>query len=473
MRSFTLAAVLVLAGCTDSAAPGGASGVTSRVSNPATQFDGAEKNIYEPTAVFAGSASTIVAFVTDLSIVNTLPDTCCADRLFRSTDGGRSWRDHGILPAPGPLGSVRGADPVITRDGRGVLHFVELVRPPEEFRYIYDYRSYDNGATWAAPVMAVAPERSDDGLHCSSYDKEWIAPGHGVDELLLVYTKTSFRCALGEEPTGLGVLASVEDIGIYLKRSYDGGTSWAPEQKVWDGYALGAVPKAAPDGTIHIALWALVDSTDQPCPPVYLGNVLEPANGQYFPAIVLASSTDDGANWSFHQRSQCAYGDAETSGVVGKPGDFGGGNQFPVLAIDDSSGAVHVVYPDLDLAANLFSLKLISSADRGQTWSEPAIVPTGEDDARIPALVADGPRLHLAYLTSAEDSGDTWLQSSNDGGTSWGPPRKLSRESAVYSGAVQVRDYLGMDLQDGTVTVLWTQAMGDAPTVIESWTGRP
>ncbi len=471
----------MLGGC-NSSGPGttaiGLPGVNGDVpvSNAATLFPGPEQNLYEPTlGIDPTDPDTIVAFVTDLSITNASAGvTCCADRLYRSTDGGRSWVDGGYLDHPVEPDYILGADPTMTFDAQGIAYFADMFRPANEFRYIYVYRSEDGGARWSAPSIAFAPERSADGLHCTSIDKEWLTPGLQAGELMLVYTQTNFRCALGEEPTGLGVLLAVEDIGIYMKRSYDGGRSWTQGQKIWDGYALGAIAKAAPDGTLYTAFWGIVTTPDPLCPQLILGDVFEPQQGQFFSAILLGRSLDDGQSWSYQQFSQCSYADATLPGFLAKPGDFGGGNSLPSVAVDEATGAVHVAFPNLSLPENRFSITLTSTLDRGASWSEPVAVTSGPDDARQPSILADAGHLWIAYQTTRSDNtGDTWMIHSVDGGASWKAPQRLSSESAQYTGNPQVRDYIGFDRVGDRFSVMWTQAQANAPTVIRAWTGTP
>jgi hypothetical protein len=443
------------------------------VSRAETLFPGPEQNLYETTlGIDPLHPDTLVVFATDLSVSNQTPDTCCADRLFRSTDGGATWSDLGVMRHPLEPDYILGADPSMTFDRKGIAHFVHLFRPANEFRYIYAFRSTDGGATWEPPVVAFQPERSADGIHCNSVDKEWVTPGAGDDELLMVYTGTRFRCALGEEPTGLGVLAAVEDVGIYLKRSYDSGRSWTPAQKVWNGYALGAIAQAAPDGTLFLALWGIVGTTTIACPELILGDVFEPHEGKYFSAIILGSSTDDGATWNFHQQSQCSYGDGETPGV-GKPGDFGGGNSLPALAIDATTGTAYVAYPNLSLAENRFSIQLIRSTDRGASWSAPAtVIASAEEDSRMPAILADAGNVWVAYVATRDDaSADTRLLRSADGGASWSAPLTLTSAPSHLDANPQVRDYLGFDRVGERLAVSWTDARDGVPTTIRAWTG--
>ena len=442
-----------------------------RVSNPATLVPGPEQNLYEPViAINPRNPDNLIAFASDLSILNTNPEAAVADRAFRSIDGGKTWTDLGLMHHPNETGAqILGADPMTVFGKNGIAYFVHMFRPANEFRYLSVYRSTDGGATWGTPVDAVRPERDLVADRCTSFDKDWLSVGSNPGELLLVYTGTTFRCSLIEnDPSGLAVLAGVTDIGIYLTRSSDEGQTWSTPQKVRDGYALGAIAQEAPDGTLYVATWAPVTTTPLPCPSGF-GATLQPLDGKPVSAIVVASSRDNGATWNYVEQSQCSYDLADDSGV--KPGKFGGGNADPSIWIDSPSGNVYVAYPTINPTQNRFTILVISSGDRGVTWSSPMEATPGSDDARMPAIVARNGILYLAYVASRSDNtGDTMLRQSSDGGRTWSEPMKLSSASAQFGdpNGPEIRDYIGMDIVGDRLAVIWTDVRNGAPAEIWS-----
>ena len=444
-----------------------------RVTNPAALVPGPEKNMYEPViAINPLNPDNLIAFATDLSILNRNTNTYAADRAYRSVDGGRSWTDLGYVRHPRQAdAAILGADPVTVFDRDGSAYFAHLFRPANEWRSISVYRSTDGGATWSAAVDAVKPERNDITDRCTSYDKEWLSLGRNTGELLLVYTSTTFSCKAGDlDPGGVLPLATITDMGIYMKRSTDFGQTWSAAEKVWNGYALGAIARVAPDGSLVVAMWAPVTTAPAPCPAGF-GPVLQPSEGKPVSAIVVATSNNDGATWSYHQQSQCSYDLLDDSGL--KPGRFGGGNRFPAIWADPTVNGVFVAYPTINPTQNRFTIQFISSKDGGSTWSPPIEVTPGPDDARMPALVARDGVLWLAYVVSrADDSGDTMLRRSTDGGATWSKPIKLSSAPAQFNRDPnryeEVRDYIGMDIVGNRLAVAWTDQRNGAPTEIWS-----
>src|SRR5215470_9783406 len=83
----------------------------------------------------------------------------------RSTDGGSTWTDGGLLPANA---NGDAGDPVLARDNlSGKIYFATL-----QFANagIDVFESTDNGATWSAPVQG-APGKTGGSF---SQDKSWI-----------------------------------------------------------------------------------------------------------------------------------------------------------------------------------------------------------------------------------------------------------------------------------------------------------
>ena len=135
-----------------------------------------------------------------------------------SLDGGRSWEAKSVL-GPGVFGS----DPVLAAAADGTFHYVSLHTSPYTTSL---YRSFDDLASWVAPVYAYGG------------DKEWISvdtrqgPGRGH-----LYQAWDYAGCCGND---------------WFDRSTDGGDSFEPPvpipgQPYWGTTAIG------PQGELWVA----------------------------------------------------------------------------------------------------------------------------------------------------------------------------------------------------------------------------
>jgi hypothetical protein len=472
---FLLVNLVVLTAAVGQAKPGGSAvrwdRSDVRVSDPRSQFAGGQKNLYEPTiAIDPTNPKRMIAFAIDLSTQNVDPDVYSTNRAFRSSDGGRTWTDMGGMRWGRGIAGLDGGDPGVFFDRDVTAYFVGLVDPPDEFRYIYVWRSTDAGKAWSKPVAAVKPIRDEADDICTSADKEWISPGRKTGELLLTYTAATFTCSLQESmaPLGAGDLALVvptSDLGIYLKRSRDGARTWTETRKIWDGYALGAVPMVGLDGTLYVAFWASTLVSTAPCPTQ--GAIL-PFHGGAFGTIVVATSKDDGKTWRTFQHSVC---NVVVASLI-KPGEYTGGNFLPALAVDQTTNIAYVAYPTYRPFENRFTIEVITSSNGGDTWSDPVEVSKPPTEGHLPALHADRGVVRLVYVINRSDgTGDTLYTQSVDGGRTWSEPFVLSTKSAQLEGDPDIGDYFTLDVRAGRIATIWTDARNGSPTEIWSRVG--
>lgn len=337
MRALLLVVVL-LAGCAAPAAPGPAAPheptPTGGLAEPGWETPvrlGGATNGAEPQVL---STSTGALFVhTPL-------------QLWRSLDGGATYDALGepacdapqgiALPecAGGELrrnpGLVGPGDGALVELADGKLLWAGLAGPdhwvPAQF-------SADEGETWSAPR-----DLSETGS-----DREWLAA----------------------RPDGL-VLAiwRVPNAAVEARVSSDNGTTWTDIVRIGEDHAIGA-PVAHPSGSLLVPMYGL--GRDE--------------------GLHLARSGDDGRTWEVFQATKTKTNAPVRNGVPIAA--------FPVAAVDDAGG-LHVAWAGSAVQAQTLGVKaadvprvqLISSADEGRTWTEPAFL-SGENVAAIlPWMVA-------------------------------------------------------------------------------------
>jgi hypothetical protein len=289
----------------------------------------------------------------------------------RSTDGGATFTDLGVLPdtANGDAG-----DPTLVRDAvTGRIYFATLDFATGNTLPVFT--SNDDGLTFQAPVNA-APGRD-------SLDKEWLAidnnpgPGQGT-----VY------CLFRDFGSGNG---------IFLTKSTDGGATWGPSGGVQvasgnAGNVQGANVVVGPDHSVYAFYFDQSAAT---------------------PAIRVRRSIDGGNT----------FGPVHTVTTLTSSGPFNGDlglspgfrtSEFPQAAVNPVNGNLYVVYDNVGVApgdkADVF---LRVSTNRGQSWGAPIRVndDRGTNDQWQPTLAVtpDGTRLGVFWYDRRNDPADNLI----------------------------------------------------------------
>jgi len=155
--------------------------------------------------------------------------------------------------------------------------------------------------------------------------------------------------------------------------------------------------------------------------------------------IYLARSTDSGTSWI----SPTLIADA-----VAAQWDS---VDIPRLALDPAADVLHAVWLQklLPGASGAQAIHYARSTDRGQTWSAPTLIVTGDVD--WPRIAVNGPnQVYLAWnQSSVENNADTntpmrvWGQFSPDGGQRWAAPVSISSLKQVSGPAGLTSDGAG------------------------------
>jgi hypothetical protein len=250
--------------------------------------------------------------------------------------------------------------------------------------------SADGGTTWSAPNM-VHYTATGNFFH----DKEWITVGpDGTVHVTWTWFQGTPNGKFGSSP-------------IFIASSHNGGQSWTGPTQVSDAshpFNQGSTPAVAPNGTIYVS---------------YIAST--PESGFAQDAMVLARSSNGGNSWTNVQGPRI-YDDLNCYPFQ-LPGT-GQGRQtktaqnyrissFPAMAVDPSSGRVHLAWtddrahPSCGSASPSFNPALGDTQDRvyytrtddGVNFTAPTALTAAFDDNVYPAVAARGGKVVVGYYT--------------------------------------------------------------------------
>ncbi|MEZ6243745.1 MAG: sialidase family protein [Phycisphaerales bacterium] len=306
-----------------------------------------------------------------------------------STDGGRTWSDMLLRPAPQFQAGTEG-DPMVAADHRdGTMWAGGIAFSSNGGLFV---SRLDPGSTTFGPVvMAARNSVSPSG----AIDKGWLAAGPDALDPTNP-NKTLLYCAYNDG----------------LIRSTDKGATWTNPQSL--GFGLGFLPRVGPNGELYILFW---DTDD---------------------GIKLWRSFNNAATLQgpFHVATRM-----DVWGIDGSrfPGDF----RVPplaYLAVDPNDGTLYCVYFDttnIVAGSSNVDLYFTKSVNQGTSWTTPVIVnqndSTPPGDSFFPWIEVDrSGRIHMvfhdtrngapqsdfsahalidAYYSYSDDAGATWHES--------------------------------------------------------------
>lgn len=311
-------------------------------------------------------------------------------RYMRSLDSGATWseevgvssREAGVdSPSIVALGDVvyliwRGVD-----DGRLSLHFRRSMNRGTSFGPAQILPDSSPGVSISPPVLAVTEQAS-------------------VHTAYVVW-------ASGAPQNVNGKWVTTKE--IYLRRNAranqdQGQDAWGPPMPVSkpDGFSSWTPSLAAWKNTVHVA-WTDERNDTMECT---LGGICR--EEEYY-----RRSLDGGSTWEPELRLTTDPEGAQRESWA------------PSLSVWENT--VHLAF--FDKRTELFQIYYKRSLDNGATWDADRLLSSGQGPlfAVRPSLMAAGNAVHVVWFEFQDFAADIYHRSSQDGGSSWGEPRNLSR----------------------------------------------
>lgn len=381
---------------------------------------GAAVAVSEPRPVartFEGPAAAIDPTDDRFVLVAAADIVSSRCHLYRSADRGRSFAslEGPDFGAARDCGLNRGGLPqnlrmALSFDPEGVLYWAVAVADPAQggARAVVLARSPDRGETWTTTVVtpARAPATPEEAV-ANFVPDLFVSPFGSAPRPVWVSWRRSFTDASERTTEG------------WAAKSTDGGATFGPERRAIEKNPGFDAPRVVQDaaGTVYWFQRERPPSGDEGDPPS-----VSP--------LLMARSTDGGDTWR-----QLDIGQAD---VV---------MEEPLAAVSPSGDALYLAWADgrhgdLDV---FFS----RSTDGGDSWSTPLRVnddpAAGQRTQKWPRMrVAPNGRIDVAWYdyrhddqeTPADDvefylgdANDVYLASSEDGGRTFGPNRRMTAAS--------------------------------------------
>jgi hypothetical protein len=392
-----------------------------RVNNPA----GENVSIVQSECTIATRGDTIVVGWNDgIAFVN--PAETVSGYGY-SVDRGETWVDGGAVPS-GASAAVFG-DPTVAVTNSGLWVFVSLDLGNPAGLAINRARFQNGTLTWAPSVKYV------DG---GGLDKEFIEYDSATNRLYMSYVGSAGR----------------------LTYSTDEGASWAAPITVASGGSInGFYPAYGVDGEVYVS---------------WLNGLASPSA-----RLMCRYSSDGGVSWAgsavqvaqlgsnSHRPPQCFNRDFNVT--------------FPSMSVDRSNGPHRgrAYFCYTDGAQGNFDAFVTHSDDKGLTWSSPIRLDDEGNTSeqfwpQVDASPIDG-RVTVGWYdrrnaTNNNSLCDYYITQSVDGGTTWGPNRRLSDTSVAWCGvpaniAPNFGDYTELTSDAMSIFGIWSDARGGGPDV--------
>jgi RTX calcium-binding nonapeptide repeat (4 copies) len=324
-----------------------------------------------------------------------------------SRDAGRTWRS-GFLPGTTVYSTPGGTldfvtDPVVAYDAAHRTWLVATLGATGRFSSLQVSRSR-NGLAWGSPVRVV-------GNSVEDLDKEWLACDNSPG------SRFRGRCYLS--------YLNLSTRELLTSRSTDGGATWSTPVLTYARLPEWAVPQGVfpvvrPDGALvltFVVFTALPSGN-------HVAAVRSSDGGVSFGPAVVVAPLDE----------------AQVTGMRAGP--------LPSADVD-AGGRVYAVWSDCKFSELCAGDVVVARSPDGVSWTSPERVPIGvpSDGVHrfVPGIAVEPgtggarARVAIAYHAMKQTEGcdpvlscpgvDVWMIQSDDGGTTWRAPQRLSAES--------------------------------------------
>lgn len=364
-----------------------------------------------------------------------------------SFDGGQTWLEN-VVPGLSRISGGpwdRATDPWVAFGSDNQAYLVSLAfqeRSPEN--EIAVSSSTDGGLTWGSPVTVIRSIDNFNDKETITVDTSPASPFRG--NVYVTWDANVF----GSDGTTIRQ-------ELVLSRSTDQGQTWSDPIKIRrKGANIGVIPRVGPDGSLY-TLWA--------------GGSIQGNRIWLF----FSKSMDGGQTWSKPKKLQ----EITNRGIAGaRTGDF-----LPSFDVDPVSGELFVGWQDARWTG-VDQVTLMTSRDKGETWTAPRRVSAVTDDAPcFTVSVATNPNgdVAVSYYSFANDPErrfltDLFLQVSTDGGKTFGTPQRVTQASFDLRYAAQARgfflgDYIGLAGSNAGFHLLWVGT--DLPSAFDNFRRQP
>ncbi|GAC1327125.1 MAG: hypothetical protein NVS2B16_02100 [Chloroflexota bacterium] len=372
--------------------------------------------------------------------------------MFYTTNGGRTWRDTGLLPGFGAYSTTSDISIAFGPDG---VAYACVLAVDGKRSGIFVSRSENRGKNWSNPATVFL-----DTSGATFSDKPWIVvdqtsrPSAGT--LYVAWNLDGTASAVdGDSGITQALHANFQtgetpQQGLVLARSTDGARTFSTPVLVKDfdtTFPLGAIPVVSPNGHLTIAY-----------------STQENASGTV-DHIEIARSKDQGLTFS--------YSSIKVNGI---PNHLGSSTfrslSLPAFAVSPRTGSMVLTWADQ--GSHQADILSSVSTDGGITWSSPTRVnhdrhDSGRDHFQPVLAVAPNGTYTCAWFDRRRDPRNRRIdeeiaQSTDDGHTfthnfrvtrrSWDPSIDAPRPEGKLSNTF-IGDYQALAVDNTTVHPVW------------------